>query len=500
MLTLLLASAPAAAADLEGNPTFGQFPGTAGLLTRPSRLGWEADPLVAVGASLDVGSPELDLSSRGDRWTHAWVLALPATVRGQTDTVGELDDTERGGTVRPYVGLGIARSSERTAFGASLVLDATFESTAAHLDQLSPLRSPGDPSSITWDGDVPSRGEGDAGRATGQDLDLALTTGFARIAGDNRPRIDVLARWIRAGERVRAAEGRPAGSVLTVPTSSVEVTAVDSVVGANPVSFWGLPNRSAAAFGAVGGLDSGGTVRDPRRRLEVGVEGGPTWPTYDQTRIVEGRYTLEPARSRITWAGKGARFGGALGATWGWVADADEAGEPPAVRVRAGWRLDGSLEQSELERCDGPTCQASRQQTGWGRLAVPTAVELRVSERVTVSAGLSPAVYAYHHGYRMDGQPGGGEALGVTDSEVVVGLGARGGVRYEHRGWLLGASFAGSSGGAVFSSGVAASTPFTPSPPPPPPLPEGLYSAGPAVSLSPLLWIGWRPPAAAPRS
>jgi hypothetical protein len=50
-----------------------------------------AFPLLVVGASLDVGAPELDASSRGERWTRAATLALPGFVREDGSRAGELE-------------------------------------------------------------------------------------------------------------------------------------------------------------------------------------------------------------------------------------------------------------------------------------------------------------------------------------------------------------------------------------------------------------------------
>lgn len=477
-----LIAAAALAADLEGNPTFGQYPGTAGLLARPSRLGWEADPLVAVGASLDVGAPELDLSARPGAWTPALVLALPADVDFEAASEEGGATRELHGGSDPWIGVGVAKVAGASAFGVSLILDLALDVRDIALDGFTPEITNATPSSITWDGDVPSRGEGNAGRVYAQDLDLALTGGFARIDGDTRPRVDVVGRWLRTGEHVRVASAVAAGGG--------PVASVDSVVGANPAPFWGLPNRSAGMLGAVAGIDRGGSLRDPRLRLEAAIAAGRTWPTFGDTRIVAGRYTEQVSQARITYRGGGARLDGGIGATWGWVADERDDGGRPGVRVRAGWRLDGLHELHAPETCVEAACSEVGDRTVSLRLTAPTAIELRVSERVTTSAGLLPRVHGYrwHRVTRVEG----GAPAELMEQELVVGLGVRAGVRYEHRGWMLGGGFGTSTAGSagLGSGGFASAPPFDVTGPP---LPDSGEVSGPALALSPRLWIGWRP-------
>jgi hypothetical protein len=485
---LALLTVVAGAADLEGNPTFGLFPGTAGLLVRPSRLGWEADPLLAVGASLDVGSPELDASGRGERWTRALVLALPGIARNDESVAGELTTQTPSGYFDPWLGVGLARAGDGSAIGLSLVLELDLDGSPASLEGLQPVPLAG-ASSITWEEGEPSRGEGDSGRAMGQDLDLALSVGFARLTGTARPRVDLVARYLRAGEFVRVAEGTTTVETPVDPyatTDPAEQYTLTAMVGANPGSFWGLPNRSAATLGAVFGLDRGGTLLDPRLRLEGGLAAGPVWPTFPETDLVEGRYTEAPSQTSTTYQGTGERLSAQLGATWGWVDDE----ERPEVRVRAGWRLDGLYESHDVERCT-ESCASTLDRTSYLKLTVPTAMELGVSERVTVSAGLLPSVYVYRYEFALE--PASGDPTSAVDRDLVVGLGARAGLRYERDGWALGASFAGSSGTSYASAGVfGGSGGSIPAPVPRAP-PRELTVAGPSLSVSPLLWIGWRP-------
>lgn len=487
MQTLLSAwlSTCALAADLEGTPTYGLFPGTAGLLIRPSRLGWEADPLVAVGASLDAGAPEIDVSGRGERWTRSLSIALPAVLRVDESDGGELTTRSPSGSLDAWVGVGAAREGDRTSAGVSLVLDLELERSAASLEELGPSMTAG-AGEITWDGDVPSRGEGDSGQATGQDLDLALSTGFARIEGDTRPRMDIVARWIRTGEFIRAARGVVPEATSLLPGSEppTEGVSVDSAVGANPGSFWGLPNRSAVTLGAIVGLDRGGTLRDPRLRLEAAASGGPAWPTFSETVLVEGRYTQDESTATTTYRDIGLRVAGHLSATFGWAVD--EGGSRPTIRVRSEGRLDLLHESLDLDVCV-EACAESLERTEYAKLSFPTALDLRLSERVTASAGLSPLAYVYRYAHELDSD----EVIGTTDRDFILGFGVRGGLRYEHHGWVLGASFAGSSGSSSFgvASGGMGGGSYTA----PRAMPDELGFSGPQLSLSPLLWIGWRP-------